>query len=138
MRALLAAALALALGGAAMAAAPRAVAQDTTQPASPPAATAMASSAVIRGLDKVSGATMDWTLSNGDSARLGRLTITAGECRYPADDPASNAFVWLVIRDDLASAPVFEGWMIAAAPALNALDHSRYDVWPIRCTTSDG
>ena len=128
MRAALAAIMAAALCGAAMAAAPRATAQDT----------ATAPSAVVRGLDKVSGITQDWTLAPGESTRLGRLTVTAGECRYPADDPASNAFVWLTIRDDLASAPVFEGWMIAASPALNALDHARYDVWAIRCTTSDG
>jgi len=25
--------------------------------------------------------------------------------------------------------------MIASSPALNALDHPRYDVWVMRCTT---
>lgn len=135
MRAVLAVLSCLALCGAALAAAPRAAAQDS---ALPPVTTAVAPAAVVRGLDKVSGITQDWTLAPGDSTRLGRLTVTAGECRYPADDPTSTAFVWLTIRDDLASAPVFEGWMIAAAPALNALDHARYDVWAIRCTISDG
>jgi hypothetical protein len=28
---------------------------------------------------------------------------------------------------------LFEGWLIASAPALNAMDHPRYDVWALRC-----
>jgi hypothetical protein len=103
-----------------------------------PAGVALAEGALVRGLDKVTGQTQDFELANGESARLGRLTITAGECRYPADDPSSNAYAWLTILDDTASAPVFQGWMIAAAPALNALDHQRYDVWLIRCNIADG
>ncbi|MEO0381372.1 MAG: DUF2155 domain-containing protein, partial [Pseudomonadota bacterium] len=27
-------------------------------------------------------------------------------------------------------------WMIASAPALSAMEHARYDVWVMRCTTS--
>ena len=34
------------------------------------------------------------------------------------------------------SALTFAGWMIADSPALNALDHPRYDVWVLRCITS--
>lgn len=123
--------LALAIGLPALAQEPEGVPQDSAGMAGAPGA-------IVRGLDKVTGVTTDFILAEGDSARLGRITITAGECRYPADDPASNAFAWLNILDDRASEPVFQGWMIAAAPALNALDHSRYDVWLIRCNISDG
>ncbi len=95
--------------------------------------------ALIRGLDKVAGATTDLALAEGGTGRIGRLSITLGQCRYPAADPASNAYAWLSITDDfVATGPVFEGWMIAAAPALNALDHSRYDVWLIRCSNPEG
>jgi len=104
----------------------------------PPVGVALAEGALVRGLDKVTGQTMDFELDQGESARLGRITITAGECRYPADDPSSNAFAWLTILDDAATEPVFQGWMIAAAPALNALDHVRYDVWLIRCSIPEG
>ena len=103
-----------------------------------PAGVALAEGALVRGLDKVTGQILDFDLAQGESARLGRLTISAGECRYPADDPSSNAFAWLTILEDVASEPVFQGWMIAAAPALNALDHPRYDVWLIRCNISEG
>lgn len=89
--------------------------------------------AVLRGLDKVSGSTADITLAVGDSAEFGRLTITLAECRYPSDNPAGNAFAWISIREDGAASAIFEGWMIADSPALNALDHARYDIWLLRC-----
>jgi hypothetical protein len=103
-----------------------------------PAGVARAEGALLRGLDKVTGQTRDLELKEGDSARLGLITVTLGECRYPADDPASNAYAWITILDDRANEPVFRGWMIAAAPALSALDHARYDVWVIRCSISGG
>ncbi|MGB0800115.1 MAG: DUF2155 domain-containing protein, partial [Planktomarina sp.] len=28
------------------------------------------------------------------------------------------------------------GWMVASSPALNALEHPRYDIWVLRCKTS--
>lgn len=98
---------------------------------------APAAGAVLRGLDKVAGTVEDITLQAGTSAVFGRLTITLTECRYPLDDPTSDAFAYLSIRDSLVpDAPVFEGWMIASSPALNALDHARFDVWVLRCTMS--
>ena len=30
---------------------------------------------------------------------------------------------------------IFSGWMLASSPALNALEHPRYDVWVLRCIT---
>ncbi|MDE3027818.1 MAG: DUF2155 domain-containing protein [Paracoccaceae bacterium] len=106
--------------------------QTTTQTA----VVADANGAVVRWLDKVSGDTVDLTLKKGESKTQGRITVTLGDCRYPKDDPASNAFAYLTIHDNLVSAPIFQGWMIAASPALNALDSARYDVWVLRCTTN--
>jgi hypothetical protein len=103
-----------------------------------PAGVALSDGAILRGLDKVTGLTLDFDLAEGESARLGRITVSLGQCRYPADDPASNAYGWVTILDDAAQAPVFQGWMIAAAPALSALDHPRYDVWLIRCRLPEG
>ncbi|MFC2968758.1 DUF2155 domain-containing protein [Acidimangrovimonas pyrenivorans] len=91
---------------------------------------------VVRWLDKVSGKTVDVPLAPGDSAKEGRLTITLQQCRYPVDDPSSNAYAYLVIHDSQVQDPIFKGWMIASSPALNPLDSPRYDVWLLRCTTS--
>jgi hypothetical protein len=118
MRAL-AAAAALALSGAA-------AAQDV----------ASAPGALIRALDKVSGETEDFELANGQSHDFGRLTVTLTDCRYPADDPSSNAYAHLIITDKQKQATEFDAWMVAASPALSALDDPRYDIWLLRCKSS--
>ncbi|WP_028913732.1 DUF2155 domain-containing protein [Pseudorhodobacter ferrugineus] len=94
-----------------------------------------AQGAVVRWLDKVSGATGDLELSRGQSAQNGRLTIQLDECRYPEGDAPTEAYAHLTILDKLMDKPAFTGWMIASSPALSAMDHSRYDVWVLRCLT---
>jgi len=95
-----------------------------------------ASGGVVRWLDKVSGETGDLELSRGQSAQNGRLTIQLDECRYPKDDAPTEAYAHLTILDKLMDKPAFTGWMIASSPALSAMDHSRYDVWVLRCLTN--
>lgn len=94
------------------------------------------SGAVLRGLDKVNGRTIDAELSTGGSAELFGLLVTLKDCRYPVDNPTGDAFAFLSIRHPNSGTVYFEGWMIASSPALNALDHSRYDVWVLRCNIS--
>ena len=48
----------------------------------------------------------------------------------------SNAFAHLDIADRRSGKTEFSGWMVAASPALSALDDPRYDVWLLRCKTS--
>ena len=91
---------------------------------------------VLRVLDKITDQTTDLELAAGESRSFGHLSITLGECRYPADNPAGDAFESLTITYRGAPEPVFRGWMIASSPAINAMDHPRYDVWPLRCITS--
>ena len=93
-----------------------------------------ADGAVLRGLDKMTGDVSDLTIARGETLALGALEITLGECRYPVNNPAGNAFAYLVIREANEEVPDFAGWMIAAAPALNALEHPRYDIWVMRCS----
>lgn len=92
--------------------------------------------AVLRALDKVNGRTEDLNLPTGQSDAMFGLVVDMVECRYPADNPTGDAFAYLVIRAQGREDIEFEGWMIASSPALNALDHSRYDVWVMRCMTS--
>lgn len=102
------------------------------RPAGPEMATG--TQAVLRALDKVSGAVEDLTVAVGASVTYGRLTIALSACRYPQDNPASDAFAYLTIDDTRDHEQVFRGWMIASSPALNALDHPRYDVWVLNCS----
>lgn len=91
---------------------------------------------VVRLLDRLTGQLEDIDLARGQSAMHDRLTVQLDDCRYPLADPASNAYAHLTILDAMkADGPVFSGWMVASSPALNALDHPRYDVWILRCDT---
>lgn len=91
--------------------------------------------AVVRGLDKMSGEVTDLTLTTGEIATFGRIEITLEECRYPEDNATGEAYAWIDVHNSGSESPVFAGWMVASSPALSALDHPRYDVWVIRCTT---
>ncbi|WP_371224421.1 DUF2155 domain-containing protein [Roseovarius sp. 2305UL8-3] len=91
--------------------------------------------AVLRGLEKVNGKVFDMELANGESYAIDRLLITLSECRYPTDNPSGEAYALLTITETETANPVFQGWMVASSPALNALEHPRYDVWVLRCKT---
>ncbi|WP_170782803.1 DUF2155 domain-containing protein [Ruegeria lacuscaerulensis] len=91
--------------------------------------------AMLRGLDKVSGQTVDVQMQNGQTEAIFGLDVALGDCRYPAENPTGDAFAYLTIWENGKTDQLFDGWMIATAPALNALDHARYDVWVIRCIT---
>lgn len=89
--------------------------------------------ALLRGLDRVSGAVQDLELPVGGTVEFGRLRIHATACRFPADNPEGEGFAFLEITDTQGNARLFQGWMIASSPALNALDHARYDIWVLGC-----
>ena len=91
--------------------------------------------AVLRGLDKVDGQVIDMSLPNGINAEMGRLSVELIECRYPVGDNVVDAYALMTIRDISTSKVIFSGWMLASSPALNALEHPRYDVWVLRCKT---
>ena len=98
--------------------------------------TETATGAVLRGLDKFSGEVVDIELPAGRTVQFERLTITLTECRYPAGNPSGDAYAGLQIIEEGRESVVFSGWMIASAPALNPMEHARYDIWVMRCTTS--
>lgn len=93
---------------------------------------AMAEGGRLRVLDKMTGRTSDLDLDPEQSTVSGRLTVTMHECRFPAEDPTSEAYARLSIADE-QGADLFTGWMVASSPALMALDHPRYDVWVLGC-----
>lgn len=94
-----------------------------------------APAATLRGLDKVTGEVVEFALRAGQSAEIGRIAVTLGECRYPEDNATGEAYAWVEVMTEGEEVPEFAGWMIASSPALSALDHPRYDVWVIRCNS---
>lgn len=97
---------------------------------------AQGDAAVLRALDKVNGHSMDAEVPVGSSAAMFGLLVRVNDCRYPAENPTGDAYAFLDVRDPENGTVHFQGWMIASSPALNPLDHSRYDVWVIRCSSS--
>ena len=95
--------------------------------------TNIADGALFRGLDKVSGEVVDFGLKSGDTYILWKLDIKLSECRYPINNPVGDAFAHVTISQDKSEDDLFRGWMIASSPALNPLEHARYDVWVLRC-----
>ncbi len=89
--------------------------------------------AMLRFLDRLTSETGDVTLSRGQAAEFGRLVVRLDSCRYPAENPASDASAHLTVMDGTTQTEVFSGWMVASSPALSALDHPRYDVWVLSC-----
>ena len=96
------------------------------------------SSAQLRVIDRVAGRSEIVTASAGQSIQIFDSVVYASlvECRYFLDNPSGEAFAFLEITDAVQAKQLFFGWMIASSPALNALEHNRYDVWPLRCSTS--
>ena len=92
--------------------------------------------ALMRGIDKITGEIYDLTIDTGQTAQLDHLFITLNSCRYPIGNPAGDAFASLMVTEAPQEEIVFSGWMIASSPALSAMEHPRYDIWVIRCTTS--
>jgi len=93
-----------------------------------------ASGGTLRVLDKITGRTQDIEFANGQTRTVGLLSVTMSECRFPSGNRTGDAYTLLTVVYNNAVNPVFQGWMVASAPALNALDHPRYDVWALRCS----
>ncbi|MDG4648162.1 DUF2155 domain-containing protein [Roseibacterium sp. SDUM158017] len=89
----------------------------------------------LRALDRMLGRPTDLEMSVGQTVLFGRVAIHVPECRYPADNPAADAFAHVRILDT-AGYTLFDGWMVASSPALSALEHPRYDVWVLRCSST--
>jgi len=94
-----------------------------------------ASRVTLRALDRMRGSPTDLDLAMGETVLFGRIAIRVLDCRYPVDNPSSDAFAYVQVVDSTGS-ELFDGWMIASSPALNALEHARYDVWVLNCSTS--
>ncbi|ALI56142.1 DUF2155 domain-containing protein [Celeribacter marinus] len=91
---------------------------------------------VIRVLDKLTGRVEDIPITRGQTATWGFITMRLDDCRYPVGNPSGDAYAYLDVSVEGIDLPVFQGWMISSSPALNAMDHPRYDAWVLNCSTS--
>ncbi len=95
--------------------------------------------ALLRGLDKVTGRVLSIEAPVGATVHFGTLEIIARTCRKrpPEEKPEAAAFldIW-EIKSGAAAASVFRGWMFASSPALSALEDPVYDIWVVDCADS--
>jgi hypothetical protein len=106
--------------------------------AAPPA---IAQTAVLRGLDKVTGHARDFNAPVGRTVRFGTLEITVRACEKRPATEAPEVSIYMEVTDAPPAAtdqePVrnrlFSGWIFASSPGINALEHPVYDVWAIDC-----
>lgn len=102
--------------------------------------------AVLRALDKVTATTQDFKVKVGDTLTYGSLNITVKHCEKepPEEIPETYVFVQITERsldsNEQANEPakLFSGWMFGSDPAMSALEHPVYDVWPIACNEPTG
>lgn len=92
--------------------------------------------AELRLLDKMTGRVETFAMASGEVRVAERLEIALHACRATPPGEAPESVAHLTIRDLREEAPRFDGWMFASSPALSALDHARYDVWVLSCSTS--
>ena len=92
--------------------------------------------AVFSGLDKITGRIISFDVAINETVRFGALEVTPRACysRPPTEVPTTDGFIEvdeLTLQGELKR--IFSGWMFAASPGLNAVEHPIYDVWLTDC-----
>ncbi len=92
--------------------------------------------AVFMGLDKITGHILTFDAYMDETVRFGSLLVRPRVCydRPPSEPAQVDAFV--EISDKQLSGDIkkiFSGWMFAASPGLNSVEHPVYDVWLYSC-----
>jgi hypothetical protein len=92
--------------------------------------------AQFSGLDKVTGRIFAFEVKINETVQFGALQVTPRVCytRPPTEQPETIAFVEVdEITLQNEQKRIFAGWMFAASPGLNAVEHPIYDVWVTDC-----
>jgi hypothetical protein len=92
--------------------------------------------AIFSGLDKITGRIITFDVAIDETVRFGALEVTPRVCytRPPTELPQTDGFVEVdevTLQGELRR--IFTGWMFAASPGLNAVEHPIYDIWLADC-----
>ena len=95
--------------------------------------------AVFSGLDKITGRTTSFDVYIGETVQFGALQVTPRVC-YSRDETEAQRMTSFVEVDEITLdrkiRRIFNGWMFADSPGLNAVDHPVYDIWLTGCKQS--
>lgn len=92
--------------------------------------------AVFSGLDKITGRIISFDVAIGETVQFGALQVVPRVCytRPPTEAAATDSFIEVsevTLQGEVRR--IFSGWMFAASPGLNAVEHPIYDVWLTDC-----
>jgi hypothetical protein len=97
--------------------------------------------AVFSGIDKITGRTTKFDVYINETVQFGALQVTPRVCYTRDDTEAAQTTTFVEVDEitlDRKIRRIFTGWMFAASPGLNAVEHPVYDVWLEDCkATSD-
>jgi hypothetical protein len=92
--------------------------------------------AIFAGLDKITGRIIAFEVAVNETVQFGALQLTPKVCysRPITEKPQTTSFIEV---DEISSGNeykrLFNGWMFAASPGLNAIEHPVYDIWLTGC-----
>jgi hypothetical protein len=109
--------------------------------ASTPADAAKIRNAVAEfaGLDKITGRTTTFDVYIDETVQFGALQVTPRVCFSRDETEAQKQSTFVEVDEitlDRKIRRIFSGWMFAASPGLNAVDHPIYDIWLTGCKQS--
>lgn len=92
----------------------------------------------LQALDKITARIATIEAEVGVPLRYGSLQITTHACTFrpPTVAPENAAFLEIRTVDHtgaVSAEAIFQGWMFASSPAVNALEHPVYDVSVLVC-----
>lgn len=92
--------------------------------------------AVFSGLDKITGRIIQFDVYIDETVQFGALQVTPRVC-YTRPETERQQVSGFVEVDEITLERkvrrIFTGWMFAASPGLNAVEHGVYDVWLAGC-----
>lgn len=92
--------------------------------------------AVFSGIDKITGRIHTFDVYINETVQFGALQVTPRVCysRPLTETPKTTAFLEVdEITLDAKIRRIFNGWMFASSPGLNAIEHPVYDIWLKDC-----
>lgn len=92
--------------------------------------------AVLRGLDKVTGRIKTFEIPVGGVGQFGRTFVAVESCftHPPEESPENSAFLYIYEKSLKGeNIELFKGWMFSSDPALSSMEHPVYDVWVLSC-----
>ena len=92
--------------------------------------------AVLRGLDKVTGRIRTFSVPVGEIARFGKTFVSVEKClkKPPEESPEDSVFMHVFEKTlQGENVTLFSGWMFSSNPALSCMEHPVYDIWIIEC-----